>query len=212
LVKVQDWLRLGGSLQTSTNLGFSENYHTSMTTNMNRVSGQDTTASYVWDSPLNSNTYRIKIPGRYMLNAAFILGDLGVISADYMYTDYSRMKMKSLGDSQYDYKSENGIIQTVYRGTHQARVGLEMRVMQLWRARAGFIYQQSPFVTGQAVNTPIITYSLGGGFRNEDFFVDVAFLYNTGTASYYMFQKEYSSEVKFSTNKIRTLVSAGFRF
>lgn len=204
LARVQDNLRVGASYQSKTNISFNEDYSTSMTTLINLRQWTDT-------SSLNNNTYSIKLPSKLSLNAAYTLGETAIISADYSFTNLSRIIMSSTEEDGYDYEAENAAISRIYRGVHEVRIGSEVRLLELWRLRAGFAYQVSPFATGFGNANASTTFCFGGGYRKERFFADVAFLMNKRNETYYMYDPQFTtvSDVKF--NFVRSVFSVGIR-
>jgi hypothetical protein len=205
VARVGQRLRLGLALQTSTNLSFDEQYETQMSTVF--INDQFSAVS-----PLNSNGYTIRIPARYSVSAAYMLGDHGVVSGDYQVTDYSTIRMRSIAEfSSYDYNLENNTISTIYRLAHQARAGVEWRLADVWRARAGFIYTQSPFVSGTAINTPIVSYTAGAGYRYKGFFADLATVFTQRTETYFLYDPAYTDATRLNQTWFRVFLAAGFR-
>jgi long-subunit fatty acid transport protein len=202
LARVQDNLRVGASYQSRTNISFNEDYSTSMTTLINLRQWTDT-------SSLNNNTYNINLPSKLTLNAAYTLGGVAIISADYSFTNLSRITMSSGEENGYDYEAENATISRIYRGVHEVRVGSEVRLMELWRLRAGFAYQVSPFVS--ASGNASTTFSFGGGYRKERFFADVAIMMNKRDETYFMYDPNFTSVSKVEFNFVRSLFSVGIR-
>jgi long-subunit fatty acid transport protein len=204
IARVNDNLRVGASYQSKTNLSFNEDYTTSMTTMINLRQWTDT-------SSLNNNTYIITLPSKLTANAAYILGENGVISADYSFTNMSRIRMSSDTSDGYSYEVENDVISKIYRGVHEARVGMEFRVLELWRLRAGLAYQLSPFTPGYGNSQASTTYSFGGGFRKERFFADLALLINQRNENYYMYDPNYAGFANVKNSFFRSVFSIGLR-
>lgn len=205
VAKIGERLRLGLALQSATTLSFDEQYSTRMSTTF-------TNDQLVYESPLNSNGYTIRIPARYTVSASYMLGTHGIVSADYQAIDYSNIRMRSISEfSSYDYALENSTISTIYRLAHSARAGLEWRLADVWRARAGFSYMQSPFVDSAALNTPITSYSIGGGYRSQGFFADIAAVYTQRTETYYLYDPAYTGPTNLNQTWLRVFLAVGFR-
>lgn len=207
IYRVSDWLRVGLNWQSPTNLVMSDAYSTSMSSLFRDGS------NYSFDSPEAISNYSVRIPARYMASAAFIAGKLAVISADYELTDFGRIKMGNAGfESEYDYAFENETIATIYRSSHRARVGAEFRLNDVWRARAGVVYQTSPFINGVAINDVSMTYSLGGGFRKGAFFIDAAGAFTQFSESYWIYDPGLINETVIDNTRLNVLVSVGLKF
>lgn len=205
IAKVKPNLKVGFSLQTACNLGFDEVYQTRMSTNF-------TTASFNYSSPQNSNSYAIRMPSRYMVSVAYNLGKSAILSADYVYTNFSRTLMRSTGaEDAYDYASENETIARIFRRGSQVRVGLEYRLLEAWRVRGGFHYLQSPLISSVALNTPMVTYSGGVGYRKNKFFIDLACTFTQRDETYYPYDASYATDATVRQNWTRFFVTAGFR-
>lgn len=204
IARIKERLRVGASYQSRTSISFDEDYSTSMTTLVNLRQWTDT-------SSLNNNSYNITLPSKLSLNAAYTLGEIGIISADYSFTNLSRINMSSGTSDGYSYALENEVISKIYRGVHEARMGAEIRALELWRVRAGIIYQVSPFAQGYGNSDAAITYSFGGGYRKERFFADVAFLLKHRNEVYYMYDPNFAGRADVRHSFFRSVVSIGMR-
>ncbi len=202
-----EWLRVGASWHSPVNLEISDAYSTSITSNF--VDG----SSYTALSPELITNFSVRVPGRLQLSSAFVMGKFGLISADYETTSFDNIQMDGVGlSSGYDYAFENRTIETVYRRVHRAKMGVEGRIHDVWRARAGLIYQTSPFKSSFALNNPLITYTGGIGYRKGSFSMDLAGLYFANEESYWLYDPSLVQEARLSTNVIQVLLSFGIRF
>ncbi len=207
IVKPSKWMRVGVAYHAPTRFTLHETYTTSLTAKTSQGTGDK------FESPQLITDYSIRTPSLLMANAAFILGKIGVISADYEYTNFDRIKMFGAATNDYDYSSENKTISSIYRSTHKIRVGMEMRFLGTYYLRAGAIYQQNPFVNSAgAVNNPFITYTGGLGFRNDYFFVDLGVGYITKETTYYMYDPRFVQPTSIHSTNVNGLMSVGMRF
>lgn len=202
-----EWLRVGAAFHAPVNIQISDSYSTTMDSRFALGS------NYSALSPELITNYRVRVPGRIQLNSAFILGKFGVVSADYETTSFNNIQMDGVGlSSGYDYTFENKTIETVYRRIHRAKIGLEARFSDVWRARAGFIYQTSPFNSGFALNESMMSYTSGLGYRKGIFSVDLAGIYFNTRESYWLYDPSLVEESRLTTDVIQILLSIGFRF
>lgn len=208
IYRLGDKLRVGASWQSPTNIVISDAYSTSMASTFVDGAGFDIT------SPEFISNFSVRVPARYSANAAFILGKAGLISADYETTNFGRLEMGSTGvDNDYDYANENLTIEAVYRRIHRVKTGVEFRIANDFRARAGIIYETSPFENGVAINDSRLINTVGGGFRRESFFVDLALMYSgQNRESYWLYDPSFISETELTNTWINLVISAGFRF
>lgn len=207
LYRPTDWLRVGAAFQSRTKLEISESYNTSMHSQFVDGDRYDE-----FSEDLISN-YNVRTPAKWMVNAAFVMGKAGVISADYEYTNYSRIRMSSSGlSSDYNYAAENEAIRENYESTHKAKIGAEFRLADAFRLRGGVIYQQSPFVQGASETTPILTYTGGVGYRKNNFFVDLAVNYRKDSEWYWLYDPRLVDKTKIENTVISSMLSIGFKY
>jgi long-subunit fatty acid transport protein len=202
-----DWLRVGAAFHSATRITITETY----TADMNTV--ERSGLSWSQDSPSLVTEYSLRTPARYMANLAFILSKQAVLAVDYDYAAYNKMKMNGLRNNTYNYVPENEVISTVYKGTHRVRAGVEYRVAEAVRLRAGAIYQQSPFVSGVgAVTTPKMTYTGGIGYFSDYFTIDLGFAYSHNKESYYLYSPALVDAANIKNNRYMGILSVGMRY
>jgi hypothetical protein len=186
--RASEWLRLGLAIHTPSWLSLHDVYASSMSSRFK--DGEN----YDYASPEGNYHYSLRTPPRYLVNAAFIVGISGVISADYEYVNYSQARLsasQTLGSDNYDFRRENDAIQSIYRGTHNVRAGLEWRLAEIWRLRGGMAFSQSPFVNGVTDTNPYtLTYSGGAGIRLDRFFADFVVMLRQSSSDYYLYNPE----------------------
>lgn len=121
---------------------------------------------------------------RMMGSVAFIVGKMGLISADYEYVDYSEARLRS--DNADDFFDANDAIRSSYTAAHVVRVGTEWRYEQ-FSFRGGYGMYGSPFKSGLNDGGKT-TYSLGLGIREEGYFIDFAYLRTMAKEDYYLYE------------------------
>lgn len=207
IYNIGKWLRVGASWQSPTKLVMSDAYSTSMVSNFRDGSRFDSS------SPELLSTYNVRVPAKVGLSTAFILGKSGVVSADYESTRFDRIRMNSKGlSSAYSYDQENSTIEDIYRVTHKVKMGMEIRLIDVLRLRAGAIYQTSPFVQGASNSDPIITYTGGIGYRKGAFFADFAFMMQKQNESYWIYDPRLTDQVRIQNQSITGNIGIGLKF
>ena len=209
IVRVTDWIRLGGAVHTPTWLSLTEFYERSITSNFK---GED---PYVWESPAGEYSYRIKTPARYMANAAVIAGKMGVVSVDYEFVNYGAARLRTSNRifDDYDFAAENEVIREIYRPTHNVSIGAEMRVLKSLRLRAGAAYRQNPFVDDVVSNNDdLIIISGGVGFRKQNFYAEVGYAQTTTAEDYYLYDPNRVEVATASNNTGQGVLTIGFRY
>lgn len=133
------------------------------------------------DSPEGNYEYNVKTPARFNIGAAFNFG-VGVISADYEYTDYSTMRLREVeGHDHSAFNDANSNIKNFTGGSHMVRVGAEIKPDPMFAIRAGYNMTTSPeyeykgIGTKKAVDATRHTVSAGFGYSSTgSFFCDLA--------------------------------------
>ena len=109
----------------------------------------------------------------------------------------------------YSFYNENDAIKSNYAKAHNFRLGTELRFGH-FAVRGGAGYYASPFAN-DINDGEKITFSGGFGFRDKNFFLDLAYVQTTSKEDYYFYGSENvitdPAKNKFSTyNMLMTLV------
>jgi hypothetical protein len=207
LVRPSKWLRAGIAYHTRMRILLHDLYNAEMST---IVGG----TAYNFRSPDLITDYAVRTPSRLMANAAFLLGDFGIISADYEYTNYDRIRMGGTSTNTYDYSAENNTIRSIYQSSHNVRTGLEVRIHNAVYLRGGAFYRQNPVseeMTGDAA-PDIITYHGGLGYRSDYFFADFGISFSDQKSIYYMYDPKFVSKTDLTSTMTSGILSVGMRF
>ena len=167
---------------------------------------------------LGTYNYQLNSPFRWNVGAAFVLGDKGVLSADYESVDYSRATLKDV-DYEFGYEDENSYISQVLGKQNIIRVGAELNASAACALRAGWQYYSSPYKEGFSSDATQLL-SLGAGYvfprNNSDFFIDLAYQQRIGnTEEKFTLYGDTDIAAPVGTAKNSTwklLLSVGFRF
>ena len=139
--------------------------------------------------------YKYNSPWRIMASTAFIIGKKGIVSFDYEYTGYNKMKMSDedgvalYGDYGY---TVNDLIREDFKAGHTFKIGGEYRLTPQLSLRAGYANQLSPVkATILDMNTEVITagtqpmynlnrstqyFTAGAGYRFGQVYIDLAYI------------------------------------
>lgn len=179
IFKPVDFVRIGGAIHTPTSFySMHDNYSSSVESRFNNGD------QYEAESPDGEFDYKLTTPMRMMGSVAFIVGKMGLISADYEYVDYSEARLRS--DNADDFFDANDAIRSSYTAAHVVRVGTEWRYEQ-FSFRGGYGMYGSPFKSGLNDGGKT-TYSLGLGIREEGYFIDFAYLRTMAKEDYYLYE------------------------
>lgn len=204
-------LRLGAAIHTPTFFNFKEEFYWTMSSNLNNVSAAaDGTHSAI--TPTNPYDYKMETPTRAIGSLAYQFGKVGMISFDYEYVDYSKMKLKSSNDIQYHdalaVSNDNNEINTIYRSVSNLRIGGEFKPTEALSLRAGYELFGNPYKSNAYnLSQPNKDFSsntinAGFGYRIANVSFDVS--YSLGRRTAYSYQDLDAANVELVSNKINT--------
>jgi len=203
ILRLTNFIRLSGAIHSPT-------WYNNMNDSWyNTHSTEFVGNSYYESSPYGNYNYELETPWRAMGGVSLVLWRSVLFSADYEYVDYSQSKLRG---GQYDFYDENSSIQEKYVETHNVRLGTEFRFGH-FAMRAGFGYNMSPFA--ENINDgEKFTYSGGMGYRDKNFFIDLAFVRTESKEYYYLYGSE-NVQANPVTNRLynnNLLLTLGFRY
>lgn len=164
-------LRLGFAVHTPTWYELNESFLARTSFNYD---GEQNGAS-TNDGYLGTNSMKLRSPWKFIASAATVLGSRFILSADYEFTGYNKMRFSEPSDGYYDdwgwdwgyydmtpraindpYEYTNEDIKSYYRATNTLRVGAEFRVTPRFSVRAGYSFVSSPVKESVRDNKEII--------------------------------------------------------
>ncbi len=171
-----DWLRLGASIHTPTYYG---NLMDVWQTSTEAYIGPDYNKK---DSPTGEYMYELSTPLRSTGSAAFIFGNLGLISADVEFVDYSKMRLRA---NDYSFNNENNSIKNNFQSVVNLRFGTEWRFSN-FNFRGGYALYGSPYAEG--VNDGALqNISFGVGYSESNFGLDLAWINGSMNQDYFLY-------------------------
>ena len=151
----------------------------------------------------------ISSPARFITGASYLFGQVGLLSVDYEYADYSSVNF-SEGYFPSGIDSANNDVKTFLKATHNIRIGGEVKLQSLY-FRGGFAYYGSPYTNAtynKSADTKV--YSGGIGYRTTEFYVDLSYSLKSNNSYYSMYNNASLSNIKAQNSSY--LVTVGFRF
>lgn len=204
IVRATDYFRIGAAVHSPT-------WYNNMTDSWSSrfFTRFDNNDSYTQQTPVGNYDYKLETPWRAIGSASFVLWNKALISAEYEFIDYSQSKLRS---RYYNFYDENKNIQQKYTQSHNLRMGGEFRMDQ-FAFRAGFGYSSSPF-DSDINNGEKFYYSGGLGYREKNFFLDLAYVRSSSNEDYYFYGSENVSfnPVKNHLVANNILLTLGFRY
>lgn len=164
--------------------------------------------------------YNMTTPWRGVVSATAMLGEVGFVTADYEYVDYSSSRLHFDDAASRSYEKEvNNNIRNKYRGTSNVRAGVEVR-LQNFMLRGGFGYYGNPYKQSASNDGSRFVGTAGLGYRYRDGFIDLSYMHNTSKSSEqpYVLPEVYDagkypvSTSKMKTNVGRVALTLGFKF
>ncbi|MBX7183077.1 MAG: hypothetical protein K1X82_13270 [Bacteroidia bacterium] len=173
IYRPSNWFRLGASAISPTIYQMADTYYNSMSSNLD-------TAQYIYNSPNGSYNYTLSTAPRFNGGLAFIIGKLGLITADYEFIYYPLARLSA--NDGYSFTTENQNTRNLYRPTGNIRMGTEWKIANM-SIRAGAVLFGNPYKSGPSYFNRM-NFSLGGGYMGKHLFFDVAYVFSTYKADY----------------------------
>ena len=222
IYRLNDALRLGASVQTPTYIQFTDTYSTSLTTQFsqpvtfNTSNGQVSTSGERLSLPSGQYAYTLTTPFRANGGAALTIGKYGFLTADVEYVGYQQARLNNnpsdVNGDDTSFALDNEAIRTAYQNAVNVRLGGEAR-LDIFRVRAGYARYGDPYRTS-TLDRAQNFYTAGVGFRQNNFYLDVAGVYTTYQQLYspYALANGQQPLISVNANRYTTTVTAGFTF
>tara|TARA_B100001250_G_C19327484_1_gene583198 strand:+ start:48 stop:581 length:534 start_codon:yes stop_codon:yes gene_type:complete len=149
--------------------------------------------------------YDIQTPIKTISSLAVVFAKKGLISFDYETIDYGTARFEP--NTYYSFASDNLDISTFYAKTNNIRVGLEWKLKKL-TLRSGYAIYGSPFEN--KINDASREYmSVGVGFQNEQYFIDIAMIQSIEEEDYILYNNEFAT---LYNNGTTIMISCNYKF
>jgi hypothetical protein len=159
-------------------------------------------------SDIQISDYNLRTPSRLNLGTAFFIGKYGFITGDVEFVDYSAAQLKS---NDFIVTEDNDVIRDIYRNVVNYRLGAEVR-LDAFRLRGGFSHQSDPY-KDSTFDRSTQFYTFGGGYRNENYFFDLALVNSFQNSFYNPYTLPEDSPIAETETRItRAVVTVGFVF
>ena len=135
-------------------------------------------------TPTSYFNYSLRTPYRANAGAAFIIGNYGMITADYEFVDYRTIRLYS---PIYNYVDYNNNIYNTFSYTMNIRLGAEWRYQNLC-FRGGYALYGSPYGISDD-NLRRDAFSCGIGYTKHFFTFDLAYVYSIQDNDYNLYSQ-----------------------
>ncbi|MDE5552507.1 MAG: outer membrane protein transport protein, partial [Muribaculaceae bacterium] len=238
IVKPIQELRLGFAFHTPTYYSFNENFLAK--TNFRYNNEPNYSSEYTNDGYPAENSMNFYSPWRLIASAAGVIGNKLIVSADYEWSNYNKMKFTTpayygfTGPTYDTFYNTNKEINTYYKPTNTVRIGAEYRVTPRFSVRAGYSFVSSPVAQAAKDNSIIIEttgtmpeyrfdnttnyVSAGLGYKISNFYVDLAYVYKHQNSTYHAYTSDPSNpsivspQASVNFNNSQIVLSAGFKY
>jgi hypothetical protein len=173
IYRVVDWLRLGAAASIPLDFNINRSYNANLSSSLSF-------GEYSFSSAEANYSYKLRQATRFTGSAAFIIKKNGLISIDYETVNNTRNALIS-NEATYDKINEN--IPSKFAISNNVRIGAEARFDDSY-VRGGFQMIGSPLLNKTAINQ-MNNISIGGGFRSDDYFFDIAYVLGLQKTQYY---------------------------
>lgn len=191
---VTNSLRIGAAIHTPTYYSVRRTAYGDIINNYIYLENYlETQANSQSSTPVSTQHFSLRTPLRFMVGASYQIGYKALVSADYEYTAYSRMKLSDENGYEETYSYDNSDIRDYLKNTHTVRLGGEYRVTPQLSLRVGYSFTSSPVSDEWLDNTSYVptagtlpsytlnrtknNYSGGIGYRFKHVYIDVAYLH-----------------------------------
>jgi hypothetical protein len=199
-----DWIRLGLAFHTPTSYSLTDNYSASMTTYFDST---DISKNALADNA-GGYTYRFRTPLRLIASLGFVIGKYGFISIDNEWLDYRTLLLRP----NKDFRDVNQLISNKYTSTNNLKIGGEIN-LKPYAIRLGYSNFGNAFNTNYKSNNSITNYTFGIGYRNNNFFIDFAFIYSQSkTDKYYIYDSNLVPATNITTQRSTIISTIGFKW
>ncbi len=177
-------LKLGGIYKFDNNLRLSFAYHTPqwikieefMTQSIHSEFGNGDIVDVAPNVENSFAPYRIISPSKLITGASFVIAKKGLISVDYTYQDFSKLRFKEIdNDADTDYfDGVNEYMSTNFQPVHKFNIGGEVKLDQ-FSLRAGTFMSNSPYKSSTSLYVSK-GYSAGFSYDFDGIVLDFAWL------------------------------------
>ncbi len=201
IYKPYQWVRLGLSFHTPTFYSLSDEYSTSISSQVNEV-------VYDTSSAIGNYSYNITTPMKIISSIGFVIGKYGFISGEYELINYSDARIRS---NDYLYTTENRAINNSFGTTNVYKVGGEINIKP-FAIRGGYAFYDSPYVN--ATNKIGQRTSISGGFgiREESYYIDFGYIYSNYKYNHYVYSPDLVNEALIERSSGMFNITVGFKF
>lgn len=210
IIKPVEFLRIGLALQSPTIYRITENYFDNISSHFDTK--VDNIDQYEYTNNPMKYKYTLTTPFRANAGVALQIQKRAIISADYEYVDYSMTHFSNAIDKQ-NFSNENSDIREMYKSASNLRLGAELRLSNIY-LRGGYSYYGKAFQKDtDSKDLDYNSLSFGIGFRQQNFYLDLACTALSSKRLYYMYSDQgYLDPATIKTMRNTFTATFGYKF
>jgi hypothetical protein len=217
IFRPQDFVQFAISGTTPTYYELSDTYSAFMRTSWDNFDyfGDNSLilANEQYASDVIASDYSLSTPGKVNAGVTFFLDKKGFVTFDVERVNYSKAKYDAITQG-LSFDGENQDIRALYQPVYNLRGGVEYR-LDAFKIRAGYAYMPQPFKTTQNdVSNQLERITTGVGYRQKNFYLDLAVVYSVGNNTYrpYTINSQNSPLVNYSPKSTNFIFTIGLPF
>lgn len=223
-----DFLRFGLSLQTPTIYVMTDNYYSKLNYDTDFIGYISTPGGY--------SNYQIQSPMLLGASAAFIIGDKGLLSAEYDYANYTGTRLRSETGDADSFDRENEGMRNNINNVRTIKIGGEYKLTNNFSLRAGYANSSNATAPGAVKSVRYNTLrtdmeffqhnrtdylTAGFGYRESGWFIDFAYMNKMLSETFYPYNSNPIAErnpnlavnpAKLTTSNNNVVLTLGFKF
>lgn len=225
-----DFIRLGFAVHTPTIYSIKDSYFSYLEYEVNTdINDEDKIVFQKGktSTPETSFDYQLQTPLKLNASAAVIVGQQGLISAEYELANYKGMKLADDQGDITDFDIKNDRIGANLNNVRTIKIGGEYRLTENFSLRGGFANSSSAMSLGATKTLKNERYradnellkhnrtdyfSLGLGYREANWYIDFAYFNKNIEETFLPFNDATVTAGKLITNNNNILVTLGVRF
>jgi hypothetical protein len=226
IIRPVDMLRLGVSVHTPTIYALSDNNYATLNYNIDQTTYGNVT------TPTGSSDYKLNNPWKFNASAALVIGQKGLISAEYDYSMNTYSKFYDSDGNAQVFADENAGIKDMLKDVKTIKIGGEYKLSDNFSLRAGYANMSAGTNNLQAdklmrfntvrtdpeyfQNNRTDYITAGFGYRETNWFIDFAYMNKVLDETFYPYNSN-SLTVEASPASVKTtnnniILTIGFKF
>jgi len=220
-----DNIRLGLSLHTPTIFSLTDDYYSTLVYTREKIVNMPITG------PAIRKYYQFQNPMQLNASIAYILGTKGLISAEYVYNNYTGSRLMSDSGNSQDYSDENDGMKQVLNDVRTIKIGAEYKLTNNFSLRAGYANTNNGTKPDAEkllqLNTKRVDveyflqnntnyFTAGFGYREASWFIDFAYMNKILDETFYPYRTSVlankANPASVITNNNNAVITLGLKF